>query len=257
MKNAAEKKIALSFLAHPDDAEFLCGGTLMRLREAGWEVHIATATAGDAGTMTEDRWSISATRTAEGRRAAELVGATYHCLDERDIFVVFDKPTIQKTLDLFRQIGPTLVFTHAARDYMMDHEMVSMLARAASFAYGIPNVSTLPRPAHAQVPHLYYCDPVGGVDPYGNWARPTIYVDVSAQTEKKAQMLACHASQREWLRAHHGMDEYLEAMRRHSAKRGEEISVKHAEAFVQHRGHSYPTNDLLAELFSPSGKAKG
>src|SRR5687768_1623045 len=165
MSRSPANKVALSFLAHPDDAELLCAGTLVRLRDAGWEVHIATATPGDAGTMTADRWSISATRTAEGRRAAELIGATYHCLDERDIFVVFDKPTIQKTLDLFRRIGPTLVFTHAAKDYMMDHEVVSMLGRAASFAYGIPNVSAHPRPAHAQVPHLYYCDPVGGVDP--------------------------------------------------------------------------------------------
>src|SRR3954471_12545190 len=80
------KKTALSFLAHPDDAEFLCAGTLIRLREAGWEVHIATATAGDGGTMTQDKWSISATRTGEGRKAAELMGASYHCLDEREIF---------------------------------------------------------------------------------------------------------------------------------------------------------------------------
>src|SRR5688572_28427437 len=189
------KKSALSFLAHPDDAEFLCAGTLIRLREAGWDVHIATATAGDCGTMTQDKWSISATRTGEGRQAAELIGATYHCLDERDIFVVFDKPTIQKTIELFRRVCPSLVFTHAAKDYMMDHEVVSMLARAASFAYGIPNVSDLPRPADAVIPHLYYCDPVGGVDPYGKPVEPTTFVDVTRQYEKKQAMLAAHASQ--------------------------------------------------------------
>ena len=242
-------KTALSFLAHPDDAEFLCAGTLARLRDAGWSVHIATATPGDCGSATQDRWEISAVRTREAREAAALIGATYHCLDERDIFVVFDKPTIQKTIDLFRGIAPSLVFTHAAKDYMMDHEVVSMLARAASFSHGIPNVSVLPRPPHVVVPHLYYCDPIGGVDPYGKAVEPTTFVDVSAQTEKKAEMLAAHASQREWLRAHHGMDEYLEAMRRYSATRGKEIGVRYGEAFVQHRGHSYPENDLLAELF--------
>jgi LmbE family N-acetylglucosaminyl deacetylase len=243
------KKTALSFLAHPDDAEFLCAGTLVRLREAGWEVHIATATAGDGGTMTQDKWSISATRTAEGRAAAELIGATYHCLDERDIFVVFDKPTIQKTLDLFRKVAPSLVFTHAAKDYMMDHEVVSMLARAASFAYGIPNVSALPRHSESVIPHLYYCDPIGGVDPYGKAVEPTTYVDVTRQYEQKQAMLACHASQREWLRAHHGMDEYLDAMRRHASSRGSQAGATYAEAFVQHRGHSYPERDLLTELF--------
>ena len=61
-------------------------------------------------------------------------------------------------------------------------------------------------------------------------------------------MLACHASQREWLRAYHGMDEYLDAMRRHAAMRGRQAGVAAAEAFVQHRGHAYPRNDLLAEL---------
>ena len=41
---------ALAILAHPDDAEFLCAGTLVRLRkEKGWTIHIATMTPGDCG----------------------------------------------------------------------------------------------------------------------------------------------------------------------------------------------------------------
>ena len=39
--------VALAILAHPDDAEFLAAGTLARLRaECGFEIHIATMTAG-------------------------------------------------------------------------------------------------------------------------------------------------------------------------------------------------------------------
>lgn len=243
-------KIALSLLAHPDDAEILCGGTLVRLADAGWEVHVATATPGDCGTMVENRWAISSIRTAEAKAAADLIGATYHCLDERDLMVVFDKPTIQKTMDLFRRVAPTLVFTHAAKDYMMDHEQVSLLARAASFGYGAPNVSHSPLKPGSRVPHLYYCDPVEGTDPLGNEVEPTTVVDVSGQLERKLKMLACHASQREWLRAHHGIDEYLESTKRHAARRGTRIGVAAAEAFVQHRGHPYPQDDLLATLFS-------
>ena len=239
----------LTVLAHPDDAEFLCAGTLIRLRERGWEVHIATCTPGDCGTMTEDRWAISATRTAEARKAAAMIGATYHCLDERDIYVVYDQPTLHKAVDLFRQVAPSLVFTHAAKDYMMDHEMASLLARAASFAYGAPNASSFPRRPESGIPHLYYCDPIEGVDPYGHPVEPTTVVDITGQMETKTQMLACHASQREWLRAHHGMDEYIESMKRHSAWRGQRIGKSAGEAFVQHRGHAYPRNDLLAELF--------
>ena len=41
---------ALAIGAHPDDAEFLCAGTLARLRaEHGWAVHIASMTPGDCG----------------------------------------------------------------------------------------------------------------------------------------------------------------------------------------------------------------
>ena len=241
-------RVALAFLAHPDDAEILCAGTLIRLRELGWAVHIATATPGDCGSMTQDRWQIAATRTAEAQRSASLIGATYHCLDERDIFVVYDKPTLRRAVDLFRAVAPSLVLTHAPKDYMMDHEMVSLLGRAASFAYGIPNVSEHPRDPRSMVPHLYYCDPIEGNDPYGRAVQPTTLVDITGVFEKKAAMLACHASQREWLRAHHGMDEYIEAMRRHGEMRGKQRGTKYAEGFVQHRGHPYPQEDLLETL---------
>lgn len=243
-------RIALTFLAHPDDAEILCGGTLIRLAELGWVVHIATATAGDCGTMTETPWDIAATRTREARSAAAMIGATYHCLGERDLLVVYDKPTILKAMDLFRRIAPTLVFTHAPRDYHLDHEQASLLGRACTFGYGAPNISAFPLKPGSRIPYLYYCDPVDGIDPFGHDVKPTTVIDVTAQQEKKLSMLACHASQREWLRAHHGIDEYLESTKRQDARRGKIIGTPAAEAFVQHRGHAYPADDLLAKLFA-------
>ena len=242
------RQVALSFLAHPDDAEILCAGTLIRLKDAGWEIHLATVTPGDCGTMDRNRWDISSVRTQEAAAAAKIIGATYHCLDERDGLIVYDKPTIQKTVDLFRRITPSFVFTHAPRDYMVDHEQTSLLARGASFIFGAPNISMLPRHPESHVPYLYYCDPVEGVDPLGHPVTPTTWVDITAQMETKAKMLAAHASQREWLRAHHGMDEYIESMKRGGAARGKEIGVTYAEGFVQHRGHPYPQDDLLASL---------
>jgi LmbE family N-acetylglucosaminyl deacetylase len=250
MNPAEENKTVLAFMAHPDDAEFLCAGTLVRLADAGWQVHIATATPGDCGTTTEDPWAISARRSEEARTSAALIGATYSCLDERDGFVVYDKPTLRKCMDLFRRIAPSLVLTHPAKDYMMDHEMVSLLARAASFLYAAPNASELPLREGSGVPYLYYGDPVEGLDPLGRIVEPTTLVDITEQLAKKTEMLACHASQRQWLRAHHGTDEYLDSMKRLAAMRGQQAGVAAAEAFVQHRGHAYPRNDLLAELFA-------
>jgi LmbE family N-acetylglucosaminyl deacetylase len=244
-----DRKVVLSFMAHPDDAEFLCVGTLIRLAEQGWEVHIATATPGDCGTMTEDRWAISARRTGEAARAAALIGAQYHCIDERDGMVVYDKESLRKTVELFRSVAPTLVFANSLRDYMMDHEMSSLLVRGASFIYSCPNITPSPLVPGSRIPYLYYADPVDARDALGNLIEPTTVIDIGGQLEKKAEMLACHASQRDWLMAHHGNDEYIDSMRRHAAMRGAQVGVKAAEAFVQHLGHAYPHDDLLAELF--------
>jgi LmbE family N-acetylglucosaminyl deacetylase len=244
------RQVALAFLAHPDDAEILCAGTLARLSLlGGWEIHIATVTAGDCGTTRLSPQNISRIRRDEATAAAKIIGATYHCLEELDIYVAYDAPTVRKAVDLFRHVAPGLVFTHPAGDYMMDHEIVSKLARAASFGFAAPNASSVPLIAGSAVPHFYYCDPIGGTDPLGNPVTPTTLVDVTVVIDTKTQMLAAHASQREWLREHHGVDEYIEAMHRHGALRGTLIGAKFAEGFVQHRGHAYPGNDVLGKLF--------
>jgi len=241
--------IALAFMAHPDDAEFLCAGTLIRLRRSGWEVHIATCTAGDCGTATQSPWAISAKRTEEAAQAAALIGASYHCLGELDGFVVYDKEALRKAYDLFRRIAPTLVFTHSPQDYMRDHEEAALIARAASFLYAAPNCSSVPLKPGSTIPYLYFCDPIEGKDHRGRTAKPDTYVDISGVLEEKRQMLMCHESQRSWLLEHHGVDEYLHMMERHAAFRGSEIGVAAAEAFLQFRAHGYPAEDLLKKLF--------
>jgi LmbE family N-acetylglucosaminyl deacetylase len=250
MTGNPSRRVALTLLAHPDDAEILCAGTLIRIAEIGWEIHIATVAAGDCGTTKLSREEIAAVRKREGLAAAAKIGATYHCLEEADVQVVFDKAANRKAIDLLRKVAPTLLFTHPRHDYMMDHEQTHLLARSAAFSYPAPNASQLPLVAGSAIPWLYYCDPVEGRDPYtSELVHPTVFVDIANQMDRKAEMLACHASQRDWLRSHHGMDEYMDAMRRWSAERGREVGAEYAEAFVQHRGHPFPQNDLLAQLF--------
>jgi LmbE family N-acetylglucosaminyl deacetylase len=249
MTSSPQRRVALSLLAHPDDAEILCAGTLIRLADAGWEIHIATVANGNCGSMTLPREEIAAVRRREGIAAAGKINATYHTLDEPDVEVVFDKATNRKAIELLRRIAPTLLFTHPRHDYMLDHEQVHLLARSTAFCYSIPNASDLPLVPGSAIPWLYYCDPVEARDPYScDLVSPTTYVDISSQMERKIEMLACHASQRDWLRAHHGMDEYIEAMKRFGAERGLQRGMAYAEAFVQHRGHPFPQSDLLAEL---------
>jgi LmbE family N-acetylglucosaminyl deacetylase len=251
MSTHVERRVALSFMAHPDDAEMQCAGTLSRLADAGWEIHIATVAAGDCGSTTLSRTEIAAVRLREGIAGAAKIGAAYHCLEEDDVQVVFDKAANRKTIDLFRRIAPSLVITHPRHDYMLDHEQTHHLARSAAFAYSIPNASTLPLLPGSAIPWLYYCSPVENQDPYTlEVPQPTTLVNITPQIERKIEMLACHSSQRDWLRAHHGMDEYIEAMKRYGAQWGQMLDVPFAEAFIQHRGHPYPQTDLLTDLLA-------
>jgi N-acetylglucosamine malate deacetylase 1 len=73
-------------------------------------------------------------------------------------------------------------------------------------------------------------------------------VDVTEQMPEKEAMLACHASQRDWLVKHHGVDDYLRAMRDWSAAQGKAAGVTYAEGFRQHLGHSYPQDNPVCEL---------
>jgi LmbE family N-acetylglucosaminyl deacetylase len=249
MAAPSQRRVVLSLMAHPDDAEILCAGTLIRLADAGWEVHIATVANGDCGSMTLPRERISAIRRREAIAAAAKIDATYHCLEDSDVEVMFDKATNRKVIDLMRRVAPTMLITHPRHDYMLDHEQVHLLARSTAFSYPIPNASDLPLIPGSAIPWLYYSDPVLSRDPYTNeFAPATTFVDISKQIDRKIEMLACHASQRDWLNAHHGMDEYINAMKRQSGERGKQLGVAYAEAFVLHRGHPFPTTDPLAEL---------
>jgi LmbE family N-acetylglucosaminyl deacetylase len=243
--------VVLSILAHPDDAEFLCAGVLIRLKkEHGWDVHIATMTPGDCGSAELPPDEISRVRREEGKRAAELIGGRYHCLEERDLLVSYNERTLERVTRLLRLVRPRLVLTHSPADYMLDHEMTSAVARAAAFAAPIPNFlreRDIGKPIE-HIPHLYYCDPIEGKDPLGRDVPPGFCIDISAVVETKAAMLACHASQRDWLLKHHGMDQYLKAMRDWGAERGRPRGVAFAEGFRQHLGHSYPQDNLLGKL---------
>jgi N-acetylglucosamine malate deacetylase 1 len=246
-------KVVLSVLAHPDDAEFLCAGALIRLqREHGFEVHIASMSPGDCGSAELPPVEIARVRRAEGAAAAALIGAAYHCLEERDLLIVYGERTLEKVTRLLRQVRPNILLTHSPSDYMLDHEVTSTVVRAAAFAAPIPNflVDHKLGAALAHIPHLYYCDAIEGKDPLGRDIPPCFAIDVSAVIDTKAEMLARHASQRDWLLKHHGMDQYIEAMRQWGAHRGRAAGVAYAEGYRQHLGHSYPQNNVLAALLT-------
>lgn len=243
----------LAIHAHPDDIEFQCAGTLALLKQKWAEITIVTMTPGDCGTAEMSSDAIAEKRRSEAKAAADLLGAAYQCLEFRDLSICHDNPSRQRVTELLRRVRPDLVFTAPPVDYMSDHEMTSRLVRDACFNASVPNYRTHqwdPALPSEKVPHLYYVDPVEGIDWFGRRIEPGFIVDVTATFELKLRMLACHESQRNWLRKQHGIDEYLDSCQRWSATRGGEIGVAHAEAFRQHTGHPHPSDNLLLELLN-------
>ena len=107
--------------------------------------------------------------------------------------------------------------------------------------------STQGKSSHKTATAIATC-PVDGRDRENRVVRPDFVVDVSAAFERKRAMLADHASQREWLRWQHGIDEYLGNMARGTRERGALAGVAYGEGFRQYRGQPYPQTGLLQEL---------
>ena len=185
------------------------------------------------------------------KAAAKSIGAEYHCVGLQDLLIFHNAEALRATTEVLRRVQPDIVITQSPHDYMIDHEVASLLARTACFTGTMPNFHTLAAPAAQRtrtIPHLYYVDPMEMTDMFGQPVRASIYVDISATIERKAEMLAHHDSQRSWLKAQHGTDAYLDEMRHFGEIRGKEIGVAYAEGFRQHLGHAYPKDNILKEL---------
>ncbi len=238
--------VALSLLAHPDDAEFVCAGTLALLAGRGWQIHIATMTPGNCGSAVLGPDEIAAIRRKEGAHAAETLGGTYHCLESEDGFIRHDKPTMLRAVALIRDVRPDVIFAASPADYLYDHEATSLVGRDAAFWSSVPNIQTDGAPPLDSVPHLYYCDPIDCQDIFGEHVDPNTIVDISSAIEQKVEMLGRHASQRDWLLKQHGTDEYIAEMKSMGRHRGKQIGVEFGEGFRQHVGNAYPRSDILS-----------
>ena len=122
--------------------------------------------------------------------------------------------------------------------------------RDACFAAPAPNYDTRtasPAASLDRIPHLYFMDPLEGKDRDGRLVEPDFVVDIAPAFARKRAMLGEHASQRIWLRQHHGTDNYLDDMERWTRERGELVGLPYGEGFRQYRGHAYPQSCLLEE----------
>jgi LmbE family N-acetylglucosaminyl deacetylase len=194
---------------------------------------------------------IARIRHAEAVASATLLDAEYYCAGCADLYVIYNEENLRRFVEIIRKAKPDLVITHPPMDYMVDHEVCSVLVRSACFGAPIPNFWTAdvdPAPPIPGVPYLYYAALVDDKDIFGKAVEPSFVVDITEVQEVKKQMLACHASQREWLRKHHGIDEYIETMKRWDAVQGKHIGRPAGEGFRQHLGHGYPQDNIITRL---------
>src|SRR5262249_6747458 len=106
----------LVFGAHPDDAEFHCGGFLALHRARGSTVRMISVTDGSAGHQSMDRPTLAERRRLEARNAAAVIGCEVEVWKNLDGEL---EPTLAVRRDVIREIrsfAPDLVLTHRIHD---------------------------------------------------------------------------------------------------------------------------------------------
>ena len=212
----------LAMVAHPDDIEFMMSGTMMLLRDQGWELHYLNIGNGCYGTAVDPPEVSARKRLEESREACALVGATHHESLCDDLAIFYNEEMIHKAMSPIRQVRPRILLLQSPQDYMEDHQNAARIAVTAAFCRGMPYYGSDPpvAPITDEVT-VYHALPYGLTDPFRQPVRSGQYVDVTSVIGEKRRMLACHRSQKEWLDASQGLDAYLDTMEGFTRQVGE------------------------------------
>jgi LmbE family N-acetylglucosaminyl deacetylase len=222
---AEEPHRIMVVVAHPDDMEFACAGTVAKFIKAGKQVVLIQCTSGDKGTARRDLSSeeLGATREAEESEACRRLGISeIEFLRLGDGELVADLSFREKIVRCIRQHRPDIVITHDPfRPYALhpDHRAV-----------GITTVDAVYPTARDP---LYFPEHVSnGLEPHKVvelWLfgaeYPDTFVDVSQTFGDKLNALKAHASQ---VRDGNGLAERL---RERAAEAGAQRDIELAEVF--------------------------
>jgi N-acetylglucosamine malate deacetylase 1 len=243
--------VALAVFAHPDDIEFRAAGTLILLRERGWDIHYCNLSSGDLGSTRMTARQTALTRAREASAACRLLDFVWHGPIADDLQIFYTDRNIRRVCALVREVRPALLLTHPPQDYMEDHMETCRLAITGAFARGVPNYRSIPpRKPCLDAVTIYHSAPHGLTSPLRQPIRPEAFVNTTSVHDRKRAALACHASQKEWLDASQGMDSYLVSMDDDSAALGKmSRRFRHAEAWTrhQHPGFGGPEDDPLKD----------
>jgi LmbE family N-acetylglucosaminyl deacetylase len=251
------KQTAIAIAAHPDDIEFCMAGTILKLRQAGWEIHYLNIANGSCGSVKYNAVAARSIRKSEARAASKILGAHFHPSMTNDLEIIYSLNLLRRVAAVIREVRPSIVLTHSPQDYMEDHTNACRLAVTAAFARGMPNFKSTPnRPAADYEVTVYHAMPHGLRDPLRRRIVPGAYVNTTAVHSIKLQALAAHKSQQDWLDASQGMNSYLRAMEGFSLEIGRMSKrFRLAEGWRRHlhlgfcRTQTDPLRDALGKDF--------
>jgi len=229
-------KTAIAIAAHPDDIELMMAGTLLLLKENGYEIHCLNLSSGNLGSAEYDGETLSKIRLKEAQRAAETLGAHFHKPFCNDLEIFYDEKTLRQLAGIIREVRPTVVLTHSPSDYMEDHTNTCRLAVTAAFARSMPNFRTVPsHPVDQYDCAIYHALPHTLRDQLRQPIKPGIFVNTTSVHEKKMEALKAHQSQQQWLDVSQKFNSYLKTMDDISLAVGR-MSKKftHAEGWRRH-----------------------
>ena len=202
-------KKALIIGAHPDDPETGCGGTMLVLKQAGYEVVSVYMTKGEAGIPGKTHEESSAIRVTEATKASEMLGARPVFMTQIDGSTEINKERYVEMRELIAAEKPDVVFTHWPIDSHADHRVCSSLVYDAWRRLGYNF-------------ELYYYEVMSGMQ--SQLFQPTDYVNISSVAKQKREACNCHVSQ-----DMEAVYEWHDLMERF---RGIEFGCKAAEAFI-------------------------
>jgi len=240
---------AVAIFAHPDDIEFVAAGTMLALKERGWDLHYMNIANGSKGSSVLGPDDCAAARLAEAKVAAAAMGAAFYQPICADLEIAYTQENLKKIASVVRQSQASIVLTHSPVDYMEDHEITCRLAVTAAFTHSMPNFESIPDYASYSLPvTVYHAQPHGNHFPMGEAAIPHFYVDITDKISDKRNALACHVSQKAWLDESQAMDSFLMAMEACSREVGQWSGrFEYAEGWRKrrHTGFCGPDDDPL------------
>jgi len=174
----------LAVMAHPDDAELLCGGALLKSARAGQRTGVLDLARGEMGTR-----GTPELRAREAERAAEILqlsvrrnaglpdGHLENSLEARRVVA-----------GLIRELRPRVVVTHWKNGRHPDHRVAAALVWDACFLAGLTNFDA---PGERHRPHKVVWATAYREDAHP----PTFVVDISEEMEDKLRAIAAYESQ--------------------------------------------------------------